>query len=83
MLNSTNINSITQLKASIAAHLEDNPDRTHIIGGDFNTDVTAADQYGLEDYMATQRLEHVSSESDLSIKSFALGRAWPPVWTIN
>ena len=70
MLNSTNINPITQLKAAIAAHLDDNPDRTHIIGGDFNTDVTAADQYGLEDYMATHRLEHVSSESDLYIKSY-------------
>ena len=73
MVTSTNINPIIQLKASIAAHLDDNllnPDRIHIIGGDFNTDVTGSDQYGLEAYMVTHRLEHVSSESDLSIKSY-------------
>ena len=40
------------------------------IGGDFNTDVTASDQHGLEAYMVTHRLERVYSESDLSIKSY-------------
>ena len=40
------------------------------IGGDFNTDVTAPDQHGLEAYMVTHRLERVYSESDLSIKSY-------------
>ena len=63
-------NPITQIEAMIIAHLAEYADHTHILGGDFNTDVNRGDPYSLTHFLEEQRLIHSSSLADLKIPTY-------------
>ena len=56
---------ISHVKSVISGLLDDHPAAISVVCGDFNTDVTVKDDYGLAEFIQEEGLRHSSSEAEL------------------